>query len=220
MPLQSVQVPVGDLGLAGVVTVPPRAGGLVVMADDVENGHMSPSIRATAEDLVEAHMGTLLVDLVHDPEETEDLRFDIAVLGARVTGVIDWIAGEAVTGDLPPMLADLPLGCFGAGTGGSAALIAAANRADRVRAVVARGGRADVAGNLLARITAPTLLIVAEHDEVGRRHNEQVLERLGGESRLEVIAGATSRFEEPGALERVAELARDWFLQHLGGERR
>jgi pimeloyl-ACP methyl ester carboxylesterase len=154
----------------------------------------------------------LLLDLVApDEEEGPDLRRS----AERVTGAIDWLACDALVGDLPPSLAELPVGCFGAGTGAAAALVAAAERSERVAAVVCRGGRPDLAGPALRRVTAPTLLIVGGADTDLLRVNREAQAELAGESRLEVVPGAGRLFEEPGALERVTELTRDWFVRHL-----
>jgi dienelactone hydrolase len=165
--------------------------------------------------LVQAGLATLLMDLLTAQEETVDLRtrhlrFDVALLGRRVIATIDWLATD-------PTVRQLPVGCFGASTGAAAALIAAAERPERVGAVVSRGGRPDLAGEALPRVTAPTLLIVGGNDVEVLLLNRQALGMLAGEARLEIVPGATHLFEEPGALERVALLARDWFLRHLGG---
>ncbi len=203
-----VDVPVGDVALAGLLTLPPGAQGVVVFAHGSGSGRLSPRNQAVADELGRAGFGTLLLDLLTSEEEVEDrrsarLRFDIGLLGKRVVGAIDWLAG------------DLPLGCFGASTGAAAALIAAAERPDRVRAVVSRGGRPDLAGDALGRATAATLLIVGGRDLEVLRLNRQAQSALAGESSLEVVPGAGHLFEEPGALERVAALACDWFAQHL-----
>ncbi len=203
-----VDVPVGDVALAGLLTLPPGAQGVVVFAHGSGSGRLSPRNQAVAAELGRAGFGTLLLDLLTSEEEVEDrrsarLRFDIGLLGKRVVGAIDWLAG------------DLPLGCFGASTGAAAALIAAAERPDRVRAVVSRGGRPDLAGDALGRATAATLLIVGGRDPEVLRLNRQAQSALAGESSLEVVPGAGHLFEEPGALERVAALACDWFAQHL-----
>jgi pimeloyl-ACP methyl ester carboxylesterase len=215
-----IDIPVGDVGLAGILTVPPRARGVVVFAHGSGSGRFSPRNTAVADVLVQAGFGTLLVDLLTAEEEAEDLitarlRFDIRLLADRVIGAIDWLDADAVVGDLPPSLRHLPIGCFGASTGAAAALIAAAERPDRVAAVVSRGGRPDLAGDALRRVTAPTLLIVGGRDVDVIRLNRQAQSLLAGESRLEIVPGAGHLFEEPGALERVAELTRDWFERHL-----
>jgi putative phosphoribosyl transferase len=167
--------------------------------------------------LARAGIGTLLVDLLTEAEELEDMvtRVDIELLADRVISAIDWLATESVTGDLPRAVAELPLGCFGGGTAAAAALMAAAKRRERVVAVVSRGGRPDLAGDALPEVTAPTRLIVGERDTEVLRLNRQAQALLGGESQVEVVQGATRLFEERGALERVAELARDWFLRHF-----
>jgi pimeloyl-ACP methyl ester carboxylesterase len=211
---------VGDVLLEGVLTFPPHARGVVVFAHGSGSGRLSPRNRAVADVLVDAGFGTLLLDLLTAEEEAEDvvtgrLRFDIRLLADRVIAAIDWLDSEAIVGDLPPRLRGLPLGTFGASTGAAAALIAAAERRHRVGAVVSRGGRPDLAGDALPRVTAPTLLIVGGRDTDVLGLNRGAQAALGGESRLEVVPDAGHLFEEPGALERVAALARQWFEQHL-----
>jgi putative phosphoribosyl transferase len=139
-------------------------------------------------------------------------RFDIDLLARRLEQVVDWTDHEA-------RLAALPLGLFGASTGAAAALVTAAHRPNRVGAVVSRGGRPDLAGADLALATAPTMLIVGSRDQQVLELNRAAAQRLVGECRLEVVDGATHLFEEPGALERVAELAIDWFTRHLAATR-
>jgi pimeloyl-ACP methyl ester carboxylesterase len=204
----------------GVLTFPPHARGVVVFADDSGSGRLSPRNRALADALVDAGFGTLLLDLLTAGEEAEGmvtgrLRFGIRLLADRVIGAIDWLDSEAIVGDLPPRLRKLPVGTFGASTGAAAALIAAAERPHRVGAVVSRGGRPDLAPDALRRVTAPTLLIVGSSDTDVLRLNREGQAALGGESRLEVVPGAGHLFEEPGALERVAALASQWFEEHL-----
>jgi dienelactone hydrolase len=206
-------VPVGDVRLAGELSVPPAARGLVVFAHGSGSGRFSPRNRAVAEALVEAGLATLLMDLLTPEEEAEDLRtarlrFDVQLLGGRVISTIDWLASE-------PDVGQLPVGCFGASTGAAAALIAAAERPQRVAAVVSRGGRPDLAADALRRVRAPTLLIVGGRDTEVIRLNRLAQAELAGESQLVIVPGAGHLFEEPGALEKVAALARDWFLQHL-----
>jgi pimeloyl-ACP methyl ester carboxylesterase len=157
------------------------------------------------------------MDLLTAEEESIDLRtghlrFDISLLARRVIATIEWLAADSIA-------RTLPVGCFGASTGAAAALIAAAERPQRVGAVVSRGGRPDLAGAALRRVVAPTLLIVGGNDPEVLRLNQLALAALAGEARLEVVPGAGHLFEEPGALERVASLARDWFLQHLSPSR-
>jgi dienelactone hydrolase len=208
-----VEVPVRDLRLAGALTVPPAARGVVVFAHGSGSGRFSPRNRAVAGALVDAGFATLLMDLLTAEEEAEDietarLRFDIRLLAERVIGAIDWLSSDRT-------LAELAVGCFGASTGAAAALIAAAERPQRVAAVVSRGGRPDLAGDALPRVRAPTLLIVGGRDNEVIELNRRAQILLGGESRLEIVSGATHLFEEAGALEQVAELAREWFLGHL-----
>jgi dienelactone hydrolase len=209
----SVTVPVGEHMLAGDLGVPPGARGVVVFAHGSGSGRFSPRNRAVAQTLVEAGLATLLMDLLTPEEEAEDLRtarlrFDVQLLGDRVISTIDWLASD-------PDVGGLPVGCFGASTGAAAALIAAAERPRRVGAVVSRGGRPDLAAPALPRVTAPTLLIVGGRDTDVIRLNRLAQAELAGESQLVIVPGAGHLFEEPGALEKVAALARDWFLQHL-----
>ena len=220
MPNRPVDVSVGDVGLMGLLSLPPAARGIVVFAHGSGSGRLSPRNRAVAELLVEAGFGTLLVDLLTSEEEARDmvtgrLRFDIPLLADRVIGAIDWLVAKGRFGELPASAAYLPVGGFGASTGAAAALIAAAERPERVAAVVSRGGRPDLAGAALTRVMAPTLLIVGGRDTEVLRLNRRAQAALAGPSRLEIVPGAGHLFEEPGALERVAELARDWFLSHL-----
>jgi putative phosphoribosyl transferase len=199
--------------LLGDLTVPRDARGLVVFAHGSGSSRLSPRNRAVAQVLADAGLATLLMDLLTVEEEavdrrTRELRFDVALLGRRVVATVDALASD-------PAVGDLHVGCFGASTGAAAALIAAADRPERVRAVVSRGGRPDLAGDALRRVTAPTLLIVGERDPVVIGLNREAQALLAGPSRLEVVPGATHLFEEPDALERVAGLARAWFLRHL-----
>jgi dienelactone hydrolase len=208
-----VEVPLGEVTLAGALSVPPAARGVVVFAHGSGSGRFSPRNRAVAGVLAEAGLATLLMDLLTPAEEAEDLRtgrlrFDVRLLGERVIGAIDWLASHAAVGELA-------VGCFGASTGAAAALIAAAERPERVGAVVSRGGRPDLARDALPRVTAATLLIVGGRDTEVIALNRFAQSLLAGESRLEIVPGAGHLFEEPGALERVAVLARDWFLEHL-----
>src|SRR5439155_1612521 len=136
------------------------------------------------------------------------LRFDIGLLARRLVGATDWLLQD-------PETRSLPIGYFGASTGGGAALVAAADRPEQVRAVVSRGGRPDLAGSALPRVQAPTLLIVGGADTVVIALNQLALQELRAEKRLEIVPGASHLFEEPGALEEVARLAADWFLRYL-----
>lgn len=206
------------VALAGTLALPQDPVGLVLFAHGSGSSRHSPRNRFVAGALNDGGLATLLIDLLNAEEEAVDvrtraLRFDIPLLAGRVVAMVDRVADEAAA-------RGLPVGLFGSSTGAAAALIAAARRPERVAAVVSRGGRADLAGDALDRVRAPTLLIVGGLDRVVLTLNEQALERLPGEGRLEIVAGATHLFEEPGALERVAALARDWFVAHLAVEAR
>ena len=211
-----VSIPVGDVTLDADLTLPPGAEAVVVFAHGTGSGRHSPRNRLVASVLSEAGLGTLLMDLLTPGEEqrdlaTAELRFDIGLLGERTVGAIDWLARE-------PTTAALRVGAFGASTGAAAALIAAAERPEAVRAVVSRGGRPDLAAGDLRRVRAPTLLIVGGEDTPVIAMNRDAMRELAGEVELEIVPGATHLFEEPGALERVAALARDWLLRHLSAD--
>ena len=210
---RSFAAAIGSRELPGDVIVPAAARGLVVFAHGSGSSRLSPRNRLVADRLNEAGFATLLFDLLTSQEEdadlrTADLRFDIDLLGRRLVEAIDWV------GDRPDLV-DLPLGCFGASTGAAAAIVAADVRPGAVRAIVSRGGRPDLAGDTLDELDVPTLLIVGGADEVVVRLNEEALARIGDAARMEIVPGATHLFGEPGALERVSDLARDWFAAHL-----
>jgi dienelactone hydrolase len=199
--------------LEGTLGVPPSATGVVLFAHGSGSSRFSPRNRFVARTFRDAGLATLLLDLLSKDEEdvdelTRQHRFDIPMLAERLIAAIDWLKQERDT-------AELPIGLFGASTGGAAALVAAAQRPDQVSAVVSRGGRADLAGESLPLVVAPTLLIVGGLDDVVISLNERARSAMRAEVRLEIVPGATHLFEEPGTLERVAELARDWFRQHL-----
>lgn len=214
--VRTVVVSSEEIRLTGDLTVPGGARGVVLFAHGSGSSRSSPRNRLVAGTLNRAGLATLLVDLLTGEEEAIDeqtgsLRFDIPLLARRLELCGAWLDREAVT-------ASLPVGYFGASTGAAAALIAAAERPANVRAVVSRGGRVDLAGEALGRVAAPTLLIVGEDDLIVLDLNRQALEALSVERRLEIVPGASHLFEEPGTLERVAELAREWFLEHLARE--
>jgi pimeloyl-ACP methyl ester carboxylesterase len=203
--------------LVADLVVPDAAGGLVVFAHGTGSSRHSPRNRYVAGVLQRAGLATVLTDLLTAEEEQIDvrsgeLRFDIDLLGRRVVAMADLLAEHKP-------VAQLPIGLFGASTGAAAALYAAAERPERVDAVVSRGGRPDLAGARLEKVDAPTLLIVGGRDEVVLDLNHRALRQLGGVPKLEVVPGATHLFEEPGALERAANLARDWFVTYLGDQR-
>jgi putative phosphoribosyl transferase len=212
-----VQIRAGAALIDGDLVIPDRAVGLVVFAHGSGSSRFSRRNRAVAETLEDGGFATLLLDLLTREEEaidvrTREYRFDIDRLGHRVVAAIDWASGEfGVSG--------LPVGCFGASTGAAAALIAAAERPDNVRAVISRGGRPDLAGDALPRVGAPTLLIVGGADEPVIELNRQAMRRMRAPVALEVIPGATHLFEEPGTLEEVARLALEWCRRHLGRAR-
>lgn len=210
---QTVEIPTCLVTLTGTLTVPPGARGIVLFAHGSGSSRHSPRNRFVARTLGEAGLATLLLDLLTPAEEEQDrftahIRFDIGLLAKRLAESTGWLAHRADTHDLA-------VGYFGASTGAAAALAAAADLTRNVRAVVSRGGRPDLAGDALGLVRAPTLLIVGGNDPEVLRLNEQAGTRLHGECRLSVIPGATHLFEEPGALEEVARLARDWFARHL-----
>ena len=199
--------------LDGDLAVPAAATGVVLFAHGSGSSRHSPRNRYVASVLGEAGLATLLADLLTSEEEeidrrTRHLRFDVPLLAARLVAMVDWLGSR-------PETAGLEVGLFGASTGAAAALVAAARRPDAVTAVVSRGGRPDLAGADLAAVGAPTLLVVGERDPLVLDLNRQAAEALRASSRLEVVPRATHLFEEPGTLEEVARLARDWFLEHL-----
>jgi pimeloyl-ACP methyl ester carboxylesterase len=209
----SVRIPVAGVVLDADVVVPEQARGVVLFAHGSGSGRHSPRNRYVAGELQRAGLATVLADLLTVAEEQRDaltgeLRFDIGLLARRLAALTDWVVTDERT-------ADLGVGLFGASTGAAAALVAAAERPDKVQAVVSRGGRPDLAGQYLGRVRQPTLLIVGGEDPVVIELNRQAMEQLTGEVRLEIVPGATHLFEEPGTLEQVARLARDWFLLHL-----
>jgi pimeloyl-ACP methyl ester carboxylesterase len=210
---QLVRMVVGSAQLEGNLSLPQDASGVVLFAHGSGSSRHSPRNQYVAQALHEGGMGTLLMDLLTATEEREDartarLRFDIALLAARVVGASDWLTRNTAT-------AQLPIGYFGASTGAAAALAAAAERPDYVRAVVSRGGRPDLAIPVLNRVKGPTLLIVGGADVAVIEMNRDALKHLSVEKRLEIIPGATHLFEEPGTLEEVARLAREWFQAYL-----
>jgi putative phosphoribosyl transferase len=209
----TVHLAAGPVMLEGTLGVPEAAGGVVLFAHGSGSGRHSPRNRRVAEVLRGGRLATLLIDLLTAEEEAVDLhtrhlRFDIDLLAERLVAAIDWMEREEMT-------RTLPVGLFGASTGGGAALVAAARRPHRVQAVVSRGGRPDLAAEALPVVQAPTLLIVGSRDTMVIQLNEEARARMRGDVRLEIVPGATHLFEEPGALENVAELARDWFTRHL-----
>jgi pimeloyl-ACP methyl ester carboxylesterase len=210
-----VRLDLAGASLNGDLSIPGGATGLVVFAHGSGSSRHSSRNRAVADVLQHARLGTLLLDLLTAGEErtdvvTAEFRFDTALLADRVVAAIDWAQAH-------PSTSSLPIGLFGASTGAAAALIAAAERPAAVHAVVSRGGRPDLADASLPKVTAPTLLIVGGRDDVVIELNQRAFARLGEPKKLQIVPGATHLFEEPGALDRVSQLARDWFVQYLGG---
>ena len=198
--------------IEGDLVVPADARGVVCFAHGSGSSRHSSRNKRVAAALQQSGLGTLLFDLLTQAEEREDertraLRFDIALLAQRLVAVTDALADE-------PSARGLPVGYFGASTGAAAALVAAAER-PAVRAIVSRGGRPDLAGDALPRVTAPTLLIVGELDREVLLLNRDAQARLGGPAELVVVPGATHLFEEPGALDDVARLATRHFTRYL-----
>ncbi len=209
-----VRLPTAGATLDGDLALPQNPAGLVVFAHGSGSGRHSPRNRYVAAALQNAGLATLLLDLLTQSEEAADqesgrFRFDIRLLASRLLDVTEALAADGRVGTLP-------IGLFGASTGAGAALLAAAARAEAVRAVVSRGGRPDLAGEALTRVRAPTLLIVGGADVTVLELNREALQRIGASQKeLRVIPGASHLFAEPGALEEVSRLAADWFRTYL-----
>jgi putative phosphoribosyl transferase len=207
------RIPAGGAVLDGDLMIPSGASGIAVFAHGSGSSRHSPRNRSVAHVIREAGVGTLLFDLLTREEESVDvftrrLRFDIELLTGRLIEATGWLAGQEET-------RKLRVGYFGSSTGAAAALMAAARLGEEIGAVVSRGGRPDLAGAALPMVKAPTLLIVGGHDETVIELNQDAYARLRCEKELRVIPGATHLFEEPGALEQVADLAADWLKRHL-----
>jgi len=213
--MSEVQINAGRAALAGKLNIPDAASALVVFAHGSGSSRHSPRNQFVARTLNNAGLATLLFDLLTQKEEaidthTRELRFDIHLLAERLVHATKWARQQEQT-------RDLRIGYFGSSTGGAAALVAAVDVARDVGAVVSRGGRPDLAGEALPRVQVPTLLIVGGNDDIVIELNEQARDKMRCEVKLEVVSGATHLFEEPGALEKVARLASDWFVRHIGG---
>ncbi|MBI4533273.1 MAG: dienelactone hydrolase family protein [Candidatus Melainabacteria bacterium] len=209
----TIVIPAGHIHLEGNLTIPPQACGLVVFAHGSGSSRMSPRNLYVANALHKAGLATLLFDLLTTAEEAEDLstghlRFNIKLLAERLVYATDWLTREHHT-------RELRIGYFGASTGGAAALVAAAERPDKVCAVVSRGGRPDLADPALQRVHAPTLLIVGGNDTPVIAMNQQAFNNLHCVKKLEIVPNASHLFEEPGTLEQVSRLACDWFVLYL-----
>jgi putative phosphoribosyl transferase len=209
---QEVRIPAHPYELPGFLDLPPAPCGVVAFAHGSGSSRHSSRNQYVASVLQRRSIGTLLFDLLTEAEATDRRNvFDIELLAGRLLGAARWLISL-------PKTSGWPVGLFGASTGAGAALIAAAEE-ERIGAVVSRGGRPDLAGRWLGRVRAPTLLIVGSDDPAVLDLNRQALEALRCEKRLEIVGGASHLFEEPGTLERAADVAGDWFVRHLGGER-
>jgi putative phosphoribosyl transferase len=211
--MDEVQIQAGREDLFGNLDIPEGATGLVVFAHGSGSSRHSPRNQFVARTLNNAGLATLLFDLLTQEEEainlrTREHRFNIGLLAERLVYATSWARQQEET-------RDLRIGYFGSSTGGAAALVAAAEIPQDVGAVVSRGGRPDLAGEALPKVQAPTLLIVGGNDDIVIELNEQARDRMRCERKLEIVPGATHLFEEPGALEQVAQLASDWFVRHL-----
>ena len=212
---RSIGIGAGGVTLEGDLVVPADPKGIVLFAHGSGSSRHSSRNRYVASALNGAGFGTLLLDLLTRQEEIDEaqtghLRFDIAFLAERLVYALKWLRAQ-------PETAYLPAGLFGASTGAGAALVAASEFPDGIRAVVSRGGRPDLAGDFLLTVQAPTLLIVGGNDIPVIELNKLAMERLRTEHKLVIVPGATHLFEEPGTLEQVAHLAGEWFSRHLSG---
>lgn len=208
-----VEIEIGQTRLHGDLVIPSDARGTVIFAHGSGSSRFSRRNRMVASTLRRGGFATLLMDLLSEQEElidarTAELRFDIPMLAQRVVASIEWVLDDPQTGELP-------IGLFGASTGAAAALVAAAEEGDEVNAIVSRGGRPDLAGDALPKVTAPTLLIVGGDDTQVIALNKEAMTRMNAPVRLEIIPGATHLFEEPGKLDRVAALAQEFYAEHL-----
>ncbi len=213
--MNEVEIQAGHAVLSGNLTIPKNAVALVLFAHGSGSSRHSPRNQFVARTLNDAGLGTLLFDLLTPDEEATDMytrehRFNISLLAERLVHATKWAKKQEQT-------RNLRLGYFGSSTGAAAALVAAAETAQDVGAIVSRGGRPDLAGNALPKVQAPTLLIVGGNDDIVIELNEMARDQMRCEVKLEIIPGATHLFEEPGALERVAQLASDWFSLHTAG---
>jgi len=206
---QLVRIPIDSLTLFGDLVIPPQTRGLVIFAHGSGSGRQSPRNVYVAEAINKKGIGTLLFDLLTEEEDLiYENRFNIPLLAQRLKAVTKWLKSQK-------QFKDLKIGYFGASTGAAAALIAAADLGEEIKAVVSRGGRPDLALDYLEKVKAPTLLLVGSHDYGVIELNEEALEKIKAEKKLSLIPGATHLFEEPGALEEVARQATEWFLKYL-----
>jgi dienelactone hydrolase len=208
---RAIEIPVDSLVLSGDLAIPTVTTSLVIFAHGSGSSRRSPRNMFVASVLQKSSIGTLLFDLLTEEEDTDyEMRFDIELLTERLEAVTLWVEAQ-------PYLSSLPLGYFGASTGGAAALGAAADLPNRIGAVVSRGGRPDLTPRDLGLVKAPTLLIVGGLDDVLISLNEKAYAAIEAEKELHIVPGATHLFEEPGTLEEAAGLASEWFAKHLAG---
>jgi dienelactone hydrolase len=208
-----IQIQIGGATLEGNLLIPDGARGVVLFAHGSGSSRFSSRNRAVAEALRKGGLGTLLIDLLTQQEDLVDtrtahFRFDMELLADRLVGAAQWLAQNDAT-------SGMKIGLFGASTGGGAALVAAARLPDSIHAVVSRGGRPDLAGPALEHVTAPTLLIVGGDDGPVIGMNREAFDQMSTHRDIKIVPGASHLFEEPGALEEVARLARDWFMRFL-----
>jgi putative phosphoribosyl transferase len=209
--IEEVRIQISSVTLAGRVSIPEQAVGLVIFAHGSGSSRVSPRNVAVADSLHEIGCATMLMDLLTERESLDRANvFDIDLLGRRVVDVTQWIGRRD-----DPALARLPVAYFGASTGAAAALVAAADLGHQIKSVVSRGGRPDLAGSALPRVTAPTLLLVGSLDVDVLDLNQQAQRQMTCENRLTIVPGATHLFEEPGTLEQVASHAGSWFRTHF-----
>lgn len=209
-----VRISAGDVFLLGDLQLPEESSAVIVFAHDCGRSQNNPRNRHVARMIRERGLGTLMCDLLTEDEEAEDevnekYRHDADFLAKRLGAVTRWVTTA-------PDTQNMRIGYFGTCAGGAAVLISASKLRDKVSAVVSRGGRLDLAARFLSRVTCPTLLIVGEQDTVGLELNREAMPNLGGEKDLQVVAGASHLFGEPGKLETMAQLSADWFFRHLG----
>jgi pimeloyl-ACP methyl ester carboxylesterase len=208
-----VRIPSGQVVLEGSLVVPDLASGIVLFAHGSGSSRHSPRNRFVAEQLQDEGLATLLMDLLTQPEEaydlrTGELRFNIEFLSQRLIDAVDWLGEKEET-------KPLNIGLFGSSTGAAAALVAAVRRPEKIKAVVSRGGRPDLAEGVLSQVRMPTLLIVGGYDYTVTEINRRAFDQLQGEKEISIIPGATHLFEEPGTLEEVSRLAKNWFVRNL-----
>ncbi|KTD69037.1 hypothetical protein Lste_2195 [Legionella steelei] len=208
-----ITIPSGNAILNGILYIPEETRGLVLFVHGSGSSRFSIRNQYVAKILNNAKLSTLLFDLFTPDEDaidsrTRQFRFDIEFLASRLIDATQWCLGQEP-------LSSLPIGYFGASTGGGAALVAAALKPDLVYAIVSRGGRPDLAGDALARVQASTLLIVGGYDDVVIQMNKEAMSQLNCIKEMEIVPGATHLFEEPGTLDMAAELAKNWFVRYL-----